>query len=56
MLVQEIDGLNTQSLQRSLGGLADGVRIAAQAGVRLGRCIDCKAELGRNSDLVAHVA
>src|SRR6478752_5767632 len=56
MLVQQIDDLNTQSLQRSLGGLADGVRMAAQAGVRLGRWIDCKAELGRNSDLVAHVA
>jgi hypothetical protein len=56
MLVQQIDDLNTQSLQRSLGSLADGVRMAAQAGVRLGRWIDCKAELGRNSDLVAHVA
>src|SRR6476660_6305268 len=56
MLVQQIDDLNTQSLQRSLGGLADGVPMAAQAGVRLGRWIDCKAELGRNSDLVAHVA
>src|SRR4029077_3289912 len=31
MLVQQIDDLNTQSLQRSLGGLADGVRMAAKA-------------------------
>ena len=56
MLVQQIDDLNTESLQRSLRGPADSVRIAAQAGVRLGGWIDCKAELGRNSDLVADVA
>src|SRR6185312_13734221 len=56
MLVEQIDDLNTQSLQRSLGGLADGAWMAAQASVRLGRWIDCKAKLGRNSDLAAHVA
>jgi hypothetical protein len=52
MLVEEIDAVGPQPLQRGIGDLADMRRPAVEAG--LFPVLDPEAELGRDDDLIAH--
>ena len=52
MLVEEVDGFDAQSLERSLDGLPDMLGPAADAPILAGLEINVEAELGGDDDLV----
>ncbi len=56
VLVEQIDDVGLQSLERGLGHLADALRPAVQAALLARRGIDIEAEFGRDHDLFADSA
>ena len=53
VLVEQIDAVGPEPLQRGLGDLPDVLRPAVQAELRRTPVAECVAELGRDHDLVA---
>jgi hypothetical protein len=54
VLVEQIDAVGLQPLERGLGDLLDVLRPAVQAALLARIRIDIEAELGRDHDLLAH--
>ena len=52
MLIEQVDGLDSEALERPFDRLPDALRLAGDAAVRPGLRIDVEAELGRDHHVV----